>query len=217
MNTIGFSCTAWKFINTDNINDQITFFRSYFGDEINAIELNLPSHKEKYFQLDAKNYSWLSDLNHISYHLTQYTEDTEKALSQLPFLNHLICHVDEKYILQNIPTAYSHKILIENIEDHQSIFDKTEKICFDIAHCLSISLEEPEIFHNSHKKNIKQIHLSNHEDKLKHIPLYKAPDWLFNTIKSIPIKNYPIIIESNFNNLREAKLELKYLKGKIYD
>ena len=217
MKTIGFSSTAWEFINTDNINDQITFFRSFVGNEINAMELNYLSCNEKKFKISLENFEWLSNFNHISYHLTQWTQETENAISQLPFLDYLICHVDEKHILKNMPTAYLNKVLFENIENHQSKFNHNEKICFDIAHCLSISLEEPENFYLTNKNNIRQIHISNHEDKLKHIPLYKAPGWLLKKIKNIPIKNYPIIIESNFHNLQETKLELQYLKEKIYD
>ena len=216
MKAIGFSSgTCWKFINTLNGDDQISFYRTFFGEEINAIEICLVPDKEQNFKLSKRNKSWMSSLNHISYHLTQWTEDTKNIIEQLPRIDYMICHIDEKYILDKMPHFYN--ILIENIENHHSEFFENEKICFDIAHCLSLNLEEPENFYLKNKANIRQIHLSNHEDKLKHIPLYKAPDWLFNKLKSIPLKNYPVIIESNFNNLQEAKLELKYLKEKIYD
>ena len=212
---IGFSIqTNWRFYKNDN--EWISFWRinkSKIGD-FNAIEIVVDPKQEKNFKLSAKNYEWLSTLKYISYHLVEFSNYTENVIKQLPFVSNFICHYDWQKIYDNkFFEQHEDKLLIENIENQAGDFKKTDKICFDIAHVLNDGVEVIDEFYTKHKNKIKELHISNYNNKIKHIPIYNSGiDLNFDMLKE-----YPIILEGSFRDIQEMKKELNYIKGEIYE
>ena len=214
---LSFGC-CYKFIKTKNYNDIITFYRENFPD-INAIELIIPKKFLKQFELSKKNYEWLSNLKHISYHLLNqdcYFEE-KRVIQKLPKIDYIVCHVDLHYkIPEWFLDMYYDKIIIENIvNDENYSFDYAKRICFDTSHAIETGGKYIHNFLSYYGNKIKQVHLSDYKKKNVHIPFYKESK-MFEHIKGfIDLKKYSIIIESVCNNLNELKKEYKFIKDNI--
>lgn len=179
----------------------------------NAIEITMTPEQEKNFILSPFNKEWLfQKMKYISYHLTQCTSDTEKVIRQLPFIDKFICHVDNKNILtDDFIKKYKHKILFENVEEKEIPFLKSDSVCFDIAHALSIK-DRALTYFKQYEKQIQQIHVSGYDPEKKHIPLHHKPCFSPN----ISLRKYPLILEANFESIEEIKKELLFVKEKFY-
>lgn len=197
----------------------LTWLRSnrYHIGKFNCIEIIMPAADEKNFKLSKDNYTWLSDMAHISYHLTHCNNDTMNIIAQLPFISTIICHVDNKKVLtDSFIKKYEKKILFENIEHKSTQFFLSDKICFDYAHARSISQEYPLEFWMVYHKQIKQIHLSKWDKKEKHSPLFSNKE-KYKNVKFFNFREHPIILEANFNNASEMKQELEFIRERLYD
>lgn len=197
----------------------LTWLRTnrYHIGRFNGIEIIMPAIDEKKFILSKENHAWLSDMTHISYHLTHCNTDTMNAISQLPFISTIICHVDNKKVLTDyFIKKYEKKILFENIEHRSSNFLLSDKICFDYAHACSISKEYLLTFWMAYQKQIKLMHLSRFDNKEKHSPLFLNKE-KYVTDKFNHLKDIPVILEASCKNIGEMKQELEFVRGKLYD
>lgn len=212
---IGFSIgCCWKFIpKSENRNDFISFWRVFQEREyFNAIEICMTPEDEKHFKLSTENYEWLESLKHVSYHLTQWNEDTKRVIDQLPYINYFACHEDNSNILtEKFLNKYPHKLLIENTEDRVTM--PYNQMCLDYAHIQSTNFQSIDYFLEFCKTEIKEIHCSCYDPEKKHVPFFLHPE----KFPDIDISEYPVIIEANFENAEEAVKELNFLKGRIYD
>lgn len=203
---IGFSIqTNWRFYKE---NDWISFWRlnrKKIG-KFNALEIVIPIEWENNFKLSIENYNWLSNLDYISYHLIDISKKTMNVIKQFPYITSFICHYDSRSMLNSeFLFNYGDHLLIENLENKQNKFNN-EKICLDIAHVLA-DKENPNKYFKKYKKQIRQIHLSCPNEKIKHTPIYCSKYKL-----NKKIYNYPIILEGSFRNINEMKKELDYIR-----
>jgi hypothetical protein len=216
MKTIGFALGCiWQFndcgINRNNWIDWYRNNESYIG-KINALEITLIPEWEDEFKLSSINYKWLENLDYISYHIVRITKNTETVINQLPFVNKFILHIDEKQVLTpDFIDKYQDGILLENVEDKDIPFEYEDNICFDIAHAMSIDNNYANAFYNKYHKQIKQIHLSRYNKELKHLPIYNSETKIDYINIMRYIKDLPIIIEENFNNIEEMRDEFNFI------
>ena len=228
-NIIGISTgSIYKLIESNNIDAYITYIREDISHMINAIEILIPENKLKTFKLSEGNKEWLKKLDWISFHLPKNNininnqEDIIRIINSLPKLDAIIIHCDisiSGYInLQN--KKYKNIILYENTEHNNSI-DFAEKICFDTSHALSFNYFYTLEFIKKYQNRIKQIHLSNYDSEDNfihyrfHLPFYKDSRKFFKLKNMIDFKAYPIIIESTFEDLEDAKREINFIKENV--
>jgi hypothetical protein len=185
--------------------------------EFNAIEIYMNAETEKHFKLSKDNYDWLSQFKHISYHLTQFTDSTAKAIERFPFITCFVMHINKSFKLpEEFIKKYGHKIAIENVA-YMAFYSSNEfyNMCLDVAHAWSYGNEGPNNLYKRFQKHIVMIHLSDLKPEGNHFPLYKSGEGRFRQLH-FSMKNYPIIIEASFNSITEMKTELSFLKKRVY-
>jgi hypothetical protein len=220
---IGFSLGCfWKFMNKYISKDQIKNKNSWLDmwriyesiGEFNAFEIGLTPEDEKHFEISLTNYKWLESLDYLSYHLVEFTDKTMDCIYQLPEIKYFIIHIDKR---NDIPieflNKYKDKILFENIEDVNIPFKDSDNVCLDFAHAYNY------FYDCNFNDKIKQFHISKYDKELKHIPFYRLGEFdLFDGFIGDGLyTNYPVIIESNFDSIDEARKELIFIKEKIHD
>jgi len=197
--------------------------------KIKTIELMCISKKELSFLVN--NDCDLSKFKNISVHAPELEYKNNKGSLLVLWQLKKVC---KKYKVKNLvfhPTKNMDReiisklwlpISIENmdneksfwksIEDIKTIIDKYNfKLTIDLQHCfvndenMNLAIE----FHKEFWDKIVEYHISWFDKNFKHYPLFKTKQK--NIIKSIMIKNIPIIIESWFDEIWDHKKELNFI------
>lgn len=111
---------------------------------------------------------------------------------------------------------WQHKIASDIFSLKEIFSNKNFKMVLDLNHCYTHdpSMELADNMYNEFKNIIKHLHLSgieNYNDA--HVPLYRSQRE--KIIDAVPNFDLPIIIESEFADMEDAKKEVEYVKNKL--
>jgi hypothetical protein len=231
---IGFSTGVYyKLFKSPSDRFDVKYIDLYKNAGANAIEL-MCSDETRLDYLMENSYVDRSIFPYISMHAPDLTDDCTAANRMLSKLEKLrrkigianfVFHAD-RVSDWSIFDGYDLPISVENMDERKN-FGRTidniasimEKYPFgltlDLQHCFvnDPSMKLAEDFQNKFGSRIVEYHLSGYKKSYPHYPLFKTDQ--LGIITALRFKDIPIIIESGFDKLNDAKVEFDHIISKL--
>jgi len=229
---IGLNNGGFYRLEYDRLSDQV--INEIINNEVTAIEFvcydikmlddllifDLPDNSFKFISLHTPSSEYKDNSK------TRNILNKVSAINERFNLNNVIIHSDEIKDLAVFDSFNNLPFSIENSNnmkkfgrtayDIKSILDNSIlNLTLDVQHCY---VNDPTMFlannfYKEFKDKIVEFHISGYDKEFNHYPLFKTKQNII--IDFIKDKDVPIILESTYDSLAEAKIEINYIKNNL--